>query len=114
MHWLLKSPWLALATGYFLIPINEGPISQAHCDKIKLGTSSYEAEKLLGDWVYWIEVEGEGVKTLWKDEVGNKIILSSGNAGSNKSGVVTGKQFVPTTRSYLELTIRRVELLLWP
>ena len=59
MNWLLKYSWLALATGYFLIPINEGQISKGNCDKIILGTSSYEAEKLLGDWVYWIEVEGE-------------------------------------------------------
>jgi hypothetical protein len=114
MHWLLKSPWLALATGYFLIPINEGPISQTNCDKIKLGTINCDAEKLLGEPVYWIEVQGEGSKTIWKDEVGNKIIVISGNASSKDAGVTIGKQFIPTTRSYFELTKRRFELLLWP
>src|ERR1700737_3614484 len=58
MRWLLKRWWfwtgagvilVAKAVGYLLIPIGEGRISQASCDRIQLGWSPRQVGNLLGE-----------------------------------------------------------------
>jgi hypothetical protein len=61
MRWLLKRWWfwggvgfvlVSLGTAYLVIPIEEGRISQATCDKIQLGWPREQVEDLLGPAFY--------------------------------------------------------------
>jgi hypothetical protein len=60
MCWLLKRWWfwagagfmlvaVAAAAGYLLIPVDEGRISQASCDRLQLGWSPHQVASLLRD-----------------------------------------------------------------
>jgi hypothetical protein len=58
MRWLLKRWWfwggtgfmlVAVCAGYLLIPVGEGGISQANCDRIQLGMKVEDVSILLGD-----------------------------------------------------------------
>jgi len=58
MRWLLRRWWfwagtgfilVAILAGYLVIPVSEGRISQANCDRIQLGMTFEEVKSLLGE-----------------------------------------------------------------
>src|SRR5437016_4370965 len=128
MRWLLKRWWflvglgfvlVALVAGYLLIPIDEGPISQAACDKIQLGMSEEQVQEMLGPRTIsvtcvWDEDAKAGRITEigWGDEDGNIISVNFG--ATNR---VTAKGFRRTDLSFLELMTRHIARrmpALWP
>jgi hypothetical protein len=123
MRWLLKRWWfwagagfmlVAVAAGYLLIPVDEGRISQASCDRIQLETSYLQMMELLGDGrvVGWTSEKTDMFwQTIWYDEDFNAI------QGDFLNGRLTGKRFTPSPHSFLELTKRRIARrirALWP
>jgi hypothetical protein len=129
MRWLLKRWWLwagfgfmlvAVCAGYLLIPVpvHEGLISEATCNRIQLGTDLRNVVEMLG----WRRPDrsadgpARGQMTwAWEDEDGN--LLSVTFEYDKPTHPVTAKSFVPTKLSFLELTRRRVERrirALWP
>jgi hypothetical protein len=111
-----------LVAGYFLIPVGEGRISQATCDKIPVGFRAEQLVHLLGD----CDIGGSGFvldvrdtdgkidafwQTSWADEDLNEIEVYFHN------GRVSGKLFVPSQLSFLERIRNRIQRRLkavWP
>jgi hypothetical protein len=131
MRWLLKRWWfwggtgfmlVALVAGYFLIPISQGCISQANCDKIQLGMREGDVYMLLGlgdpDAEPVVRYEFLDIDllvdvlpprrdaVLWEDEDGNEIRVRL-----DDKGFVTAKRFVPSTTKpvFHERMKRRIE-----
>jgi hypothetical protein len=114
MRWLLKR-WcfwggagfmlVAVCVGYLLIPVGEGRISQASCDRIQLGWTVEEVKRLLGEHVihapddidlgtHWFE---------WYDD-GNGIRVTF-----SAQGTAIKKDFQPSSLSIYEYMKRRIE-----
>jgi hypothetical protein len=110
---VLATPVLILATlvsGYLLIPIEDGNISQASCDRIQIGMSRAKLHELLDKHARRGTVRV--TESCWGDEEGNEIIVNF-----DLEGRVTKKRFVPTQLSFIELMKRRIQLrvrALWP
>jgi hypothetical protein len=101
-----------LAAGWFLVPFEQGRISQASCDKIQLGWTAKQVDVLLGE-ERLSRASGWGFGTaMWDDEEGNVIMVSF----SESSGV-TSKSFTPTQKPIwdrIKLRIRRRLRAVWP
>jgi hypothetical protein len=123
MRWLLKRWWfwggagfmlVAVCAGYLVIPVDEGRISQASCDRIQLETSVLQMMELLGHGqvVGWTSEKTDIFwQTIWYDEDLNAI------QGDFLNGRLTGKRFIPSPLSYLERMKRQIERrirALWP
>jgi hypothetical protein len=112
MRWLLKRWWfwagtgfmlVALVVGYLVIPVGEGRVSQASCDRIQLGWSPDQAEKFMGERVPtggW-----SGNAKVWEDEDGNAILVHFDQRG------IYAKTFLPSEheRSFSETLRRRIK-----
>ena len=130
MRWLLKRWWfwtgagfmlVAIVTGYFLIPIGveESEISQATCDKIKLGWSDTQVTELLNKrGVVASAVAAEtGFVAEWTDELGDRIVVTFERGDGRKVFLgffwgpgdfkVIGKNFIPIPLT--ERMKRRIE-----
>jgi hypothetical protein len=117
MRWLLKRWWfwagtgfmlVAVCVGYLLIPVGEGGISQANCDRIQLGWTMEEVVSLLGENDFGGIDSVGGFEMPWKwsawlDEDGNRI-----NVTFSDEGVAT-KHFVASGLSIYERMKRRIE-----
>jgi hypothetical protein len=115
MRWLLKRWWFwlgtafmlgALSTGYLLIPA--GRIDRAHCDKIQLGWTHAQVDRLLGRG----GLGDSPRRTGWPDEDGNWIVVDFDDGDR-----ATGARFHPTNLSIYERVKRRIERrlrVLWP
>jgi hypothetical protein len=127
MRWLLKRWWfwagpgfilVALAVGYIMIPIEQGPISQANCDRIQLGMTLGQVCEILPHW--WTNERDEGPRQntlIWVDEDRNKILVTIELANDYVTLNVTAKRFEPSELSFLERTKHRIERrikALWP
>lgn len=96
---------VAVCGGYLLIPVGQGGISQAACDRIKLGMSEEQVIELLGR----ARKTNRGYATIrWDDEDHNEIFVKF-----DETQHVSGKYFAATPLSLFELMSRRVRAL-WP
>jgi hypothetical protein len=121
----MKRKWLllfgvfvvaVLVAGYFLIPVGEGRISQANCNKIQEGWRQRDVQELLGgDTCYEIRRHSTGwclTGMSWRDEDDNII-----RVGYDSAGHVNDKRYTPTDLSFPELVKRRIQRRLkavWP
>jgi len=117
MVWLLKRWWfwagtgfmlVAVCAGYLLIPVREGRISQAACERIQLGMTIAEVEELLGEKKPLDErFPVKGID--WMDDDGNLIDVEFDGR------VVTGKTFfdIPLTERMKRRIERRIRAI-WP
>jgi hypothetical protein len=125
MGCLLKRWWfwagtgfilVAIVAGSLLIPIGEGRISQANCDRIQMKMKLDDVSILLGDApqpVYDMDVDGQSLTFYWTDIEENKIVATF------DSGILdlTAQRFVPSGLSPFERMKRRVKhriQALWP
>jgi hypothetical protein len=119
MRRLLKRWWFCLGTlallgivlaGYLLLPASASQISQANCDKIQLGWTPEQVIELLGPHDVPFKPRGAAFRA-WGDEDDNAIIVVFLDRR------VTGREFEPTDRAFLELMksriMRRIRAL-WP
>jgi hypothetical protein len=123
MCWLLKRWWfwtwtgfmlVAVCAGYLVIPVGEGGISQASCDRIQLGQDAMETTLFLvhGDkdgrhamMMEQLDENLESAITLTSfDYLGNQIVLRC----DGKSKIIE-KNFIPSQLSFLEQAKRRIE-----
>jgi hypothetical protein len=131
MHWLLKRWWfwtgtgfmlVAVCAGYVVIPVGEGGISQASCDRIQLGQDAMETTLFLvhgdrdGTLAMMTEKLDENLEsaiTLTSfDYLGNQIVLRC----DGKCKIIE-KDFTPSQLSFFEKAKRRIERrmrALWP
>jgi hypothetical protein len=125
MRWLLKRWWLwagtgfmlvAVCVGYLVIPVPEGLISEATCNRIQLGTDLRNVVEMLGWRRPDRSADGPArgqMAWAWEDEDGNLISVTF----EWDRPTVTAKSFVPTKLPFLALTRRRIERrirALWP
>jgi hypothetical protein len=130
MRWLLKRWWfwagtpfmlVAVCVGYLVIPVGEGRISQATCDKLQLGMTHEEVKSLLGNRCLGVAVSIEPpCAVTWfvdKDDEfpdGNVIIVTFKLGWDD---TVTRKEFRPAKVPFHVLLKRRIERrirTLWP
>jgi hypothetical protein len=108
-----------LVAGYFLIPVGEGQISQASCDRIQLRMNEKQVYDALGHSRstrivrhFDDETTTYLVAIAWQDEDFNEILVHFDN-----TRCVTGKCFSPTYLSFSERLKRRIQRRLkavWP
>jgi hypothetical protein len=120
MRWLLRCWWfwagagfmlVAVVVGYLVIPVDEGRISQANCDRIQLGWTLEDVKSLSGEPTFYFVFDGSRNGFYWFDDDGNMIRATIGLQG------VAEKEFVPTTLSFFERVKRRIERrirAIWP
>jgi hypothetical protein len=125
MRWLLKRWWflaaagfmlVAVCAGYLLIPVGEGGISQANCDKIQIGLADSEICNTLdglGQQFFQFSFAWRGPDRTesWFDDEGNVITVAFVERR------VTEKHFTPSRLSLWERMKRRIERrikALWP
>jgi hypothetical protein len=106
---------VAIAAGYLVIPVGEGRISQATCDRIQLGMTSEQVRQLLGEpRGDFLENFGDiGVWVIWSDEDENQIAARF----HRPSDKVLDKKFYPSSLNSLEKLKGRIERrvrALWP
>jgi hypothetical protein len=139
MRWLLKRWWfwtgagfilVAIAAGYFVIPIGEDRISQATCDRIQLGMKYEEVKSLLGNdlpcmfpgsrtrtaYIFYHAASLSGPHDVsWFDDEGNEILLVF--EGGSRDPSVASKGFRRAKLPLYERIKRRIERripALWP
>ena len=109
-RWLLATMLLAtvVGAGYLVVPVGQGRVSQASCDKIQVGWTETHLDALLGgsDSKLFDLTTNQPVllEAGWRNEDGDEIKVSFG--GSLRA---TGKSFTPTKLSVFELAKRRIE-----
>jgi hypothetical protein len=101
-----------LVAGYLLIPVGEGRISQASCDRLQLGWSPHQVASLLRE----NEFLGSGrvqepiaIGLSLGDEDGNRIEVGFATFNGSDQLRLTRKKFVPTNLSFLERVKGRIE-----
>jgi hypothetical protein len=91
--------------GYLLVPVSDGRISEASCEKIQIGWTREQVAEVLGrPWSVYIAYS-------WVDDVGNGILVTFDD------GRVINKSFVASDLSFWEQVKRRVTTrlrALWP
>ena|SRR5437660_3397360 len=118
MRWLLKRWWIwagaaatafvaaAFLTAYlWVVPVSVSRITQANCDKIRLGWKPAEVLALLGDCDNkGLPFDEQTEVWNWWDNEGNTIVVTF----DGKEGV-TDKQFTPSPLSFYVRTALRIE-----
>jgi hypothetical protein len=111
MKKLLRRRWLigaalvlaVLAGGYVLVPVGEGRISQANCDRIRLRMTFGEVSDLLSERGTSGAFLGPVSMWFWSDEDGNQIAVLIDEQG------VISKTFVATDLPFQEQLNRRIQ-----
>jgi hypothetical protein len=103
---------VAVVAGYLVIPVGEGRISQASCDRLQLGWSPHQVASLLRE----NEFLGSGrvqepiaIGLSLGDEDGNRIEVGFATFNGSDQLRLTRKKFVPTNLSFLERVKGRIE-----
>jgi hypothetical protein len=122
MRWLLKRWWFwagagfmlsAACASYLLIPVDEGRISQASCDRIQLDWTVEQVKRLLGEHVIHVPDDID-LGTHWFEwyEDGNVIRVTF-----SAQGTAIKKEFQPSSLSIYKRMKGRIERrvrALWP
>jgi hypothetical protein len=127
MKKLLRRRWVigallllvVVGAGYLLVPVGEGRISQATCEKIRLGWTREQVTELLrsANYVVPIVYGDNPVGVAWLDEDNNRIEVYFESQPGTRSLEVTRKNFVPSKLSLFEriqLRFQRRIHALWP
>jgi hypothetical protein len=125
MRWLMKRWWfwagtgfmlVAVVAGYLLIPVGEGRISQAACDRIQIGMTHEQVCELLHEKHVLNVIL---LRDFWGDDDGNSIEVNFDGEqihGTEPIGVIR-KEFRANQVSFYERMKRRIERrikALWP
>jgi hypothetical protein len=115
MRNLLKHRWLwatvllvvVVGVGYLVVPVGEGRISQATCDRIRMRMTLGEVLDLLSERGTprgnWGAILGPVSIWFWSDEDGNEITVSIDDNG------VMSKSFAATNLPFREQLSRRIQ-----
>ena len=113
-RWVLGALLLfaVVGAGYLLVPVGEGRISQATCDKLEFGWPPEKVLPLLGEKCDLSNDDWQTLARFREDEDGNRILLNF-----ERGKGLTQKSFTPTKLSFFEVVKGRVERrvrALWP
>jgi hypothetical protein len=101
-----------VAAGYLVVPVGEGRISQATCDKLEIGWPPEKVFPLLGEKCDLPDDDWQTRAIFREDEDGNRLLLRF-----ERGKGLTEKSFTPTTLSFFEQVKARFERrirALWP